>query len=94
MLFTSEGTINIKNKKWEKDYTILDPNGTSYVDSSYTKAYVRHLFKANEMLGKQVATLHNIRFYLWLMEQAREKLKDGTFTIWKNKMVKKLAIRL
>tara|TARA_B100000767_G_scaffold216179_1_gene203726 strand:+ start:155 stop:1285 length:1131 start_codon:yes stop_codon:yes gene_type:complete len=94
MLFTSEGTINIKNKKWEKDYTVLDPNGTSYVDSSYTKAYVRHLFKANEMLGKQVATLHNIRFYLWLMEQAREKLKDGTFTIWKNKMVKKLAIRL
>ena len=94
MLFTSEGTINIKNKKWKKDYTVLDTNGTSYVDSSYTKAYVRHLFKANEMLGKQVATLHNIRFYLWLMEQAREKLKDGTFTIWKNKMVKKLAIRL
>ena len=94
MLFTSEGTINIKNKKWEKDYTVLDPNGTSYVDSSYTKAYVRHLFKANEMLGKQVATLHNIRFYLWLMEQAREKLKDRTFTIWKNQMVKKLAIRL
>ena len=94
MLFTSEGTINIKNKKWEKDYTVLDLNGTSYVDSSYTKAYVRHLFKVNEMLGKQVATLHNIRFYLWLMEQAREKLKDGTFTIWKNQMVKKLAIRL
>ena len=94
MIFTSEGTINIKNKKWEKDYTVLDPNGTSYVDSSYTKAYVRHLFKANEMLGKQVATLHNIRFYLWLLEQAREKLKHGTFTIWKNKMVKKLAIRL
>ncbi|MEJ6749428.1 MAG: tRNA guanosine(34) transglycosylase Tgt [Flavobacteriales bacterium] len=94
MLFTSEGTINIKNKKWEKDYTVLDPNGTSYVDSSYTKAYVRHLFKSNEMLGKQVATLHNIRFYLWLMEQTREKLKDGTFTIWKNQMVKKLAIRL
>ena len=94
MLFTSEGTINIKNKKWEKDYTVLDPNGTSYVDSSYTKAYVRHLFKANEMLGKQVATLHNIRFYLWLMEQAREKLKDGTFTIWKNQIVIKLAIRL
>lgn len=94
MLFTSEGTINIKNKKWEKDYTVLDPNGTSYVDSSYTKAYVRHLFKSNEMLGKQVATLHNIRFYLWLMEQAREKLKDGTFTIWKNQIVIKLAIRL
>ena len=94
MLFTSEGTINIKNKKWEKDFSILDPNGTSYIDSAYTKAYMRHLFKANEMLGKQAATLHNIRFYLWLMEQAREKLKDGTFTSWKNIMVKKLSIRL
>jgi len=94
MMFTSEGTINIKNKKWEKDFTVIDPNGTSYVDSSYTKAYVRHLFKANEMLGKQICTLHNIRFYLWLMEQAREKLKDGTFTSWKNMMVKKLTIRL
>ena len=94
MMFTSEGTINIKNKKWEKDFTVIDPSGTSYVDSSYTKAYVRHLFKANEMLGKQICTLHNIRFYLWLMEQAREKLKDGTFTSWKNMMVKKLTIRL
>ena len=94
MMFTSEGTINIKNKKWEKDFTVIDPNGTSYVDSSYTKAYVRHLFKANEMLSKQICTLHNIRFYLWLMEQAREKLKDGTFTSWKNMMVKKLTIRL
>ena len=94
MLFTSEGTINIKNKKWEKDFSILDPNGTSYIDSAYTKAYMRHLFKAKEMLGKQAATLHNIRFYLWLMEQAREKLKDGTFTSWKNIMVKKLSIRL
>ena len=67
MLFTSEGSINIKNKKWEKDFSVLDPNGTSYVDTNYTKAYVRHLFKSNEMLGKQIATLHNICFYLWLM---------------------------
>ena len=94
MLFTSEGTINIKNKKWEKDFTSLDPNGTSFVDSSYTKAYLRHLFKANEMLGKQIASLHNIRFYLWLMEQSRKHLKEGTFTNWKNIMVKKLNIRL
>ena len=94
MLFTSEGTINIKNKKWEKDYSLLDPYGTSYVDQSYSKAYVRHLFKADEILGKQIATLHNIRFYLWLMEQARIKLKEGTFSIWKNQMVKKLDIRL
>ena len=94
MLFTSEGTINIKNKKWEKDFTSLDPNGTSFVDSSYTKAYLRHLFKANEMLGKQIASLHNIRFYLWLMEQSRKHLEEGTFTNWKNIMVKKLNIRL
>ena len=94
MLFTSEGTINIKNKKWEKDYSLLDPYGTSYVDQSYTKAYVRHLFKADEILGKQIASLHNIRFYLWLMEQTRIKLKEGTFSSWKNQMVKKLDIRL
>jgi len=94
MLFTSEGTINIKNKKWEKDFTSLDPNGTSFVDSAYTKAYLRHLFKANEMLGKQIASLHNIRFYLWLMEQSRKHLEEGKFTNWKNIMVKKLNIRL
>ena len=94
MLFTSEGTINIKNKKWEKDYSVLDANGTSYVDKQYSKAYLRHLFSAKEMLGKQIATLHNIRFYLWLMETAQEKISNGTFTEWKNKMVKKLDIRL
>ena len=94
MLFTSEGTINITNKKWEKDFSFLDSNGTSYVDKTYTKAYVRHLFKSNELLGKQIATLHNIRFYLWLMNQAREKIKDGTFTSWKNNIIKKLDIRL
>ena len=94
MLFTSEGTINIKNKKWEKDYSVLDENGTSYVDKQYSKAYLRHLFSAKEMLGKQIATLHNIRFYLWLMETAQEKISNGTFTEWKNKMVKKLDVRL
>ncbi len=94
MIFTSEGTINIKNKKWADDFSPVDENGTSYVDSSYSKAYVRHLFTVNEMLGKQITTLHNIRFYLWLMEQAREHLVAGTFTVWKNKMVKKLDRRL
>ena len=94
MLFTSEGTINIKNKKWEKDYSLLDVNGTSFVDKSYSKAYLRHLFKTNEMLGKQIATLHNIRFYLWLMEQARLKINDGEFSSWKNQMIKKLDFRL
>ena len=94
MIFTSEGTINIKNKKWADDFSPIDENGTSYVDSSYSKAYVRHLFTVNEMLGKQITTLHNIRFYLWLMEQAREHLAAGTFNEWKNKMVKKLDRRL
>ena len=94
MLFTSEGTVNIKNKKWEKDYSLLDVNGTSFVDKSYSKAYLRHLFKTNEMLGKQIATLHNIRFYLWLMEQARLKINDGEFSSWKNQMIKKLDFRL
>ncbi len=94
MIFTSEGTINIKNKKWADDFSPIDENGTSYVDSTYSKAYVRHLFTVNEMLGKQITTLHNIRFYLWLMEQAREHLEAETFTEWKNKMVKKLDRRL
>jgi len=94
MLFTLEGTVNIKNKKWEKDYSLLDVNGTSFVDKSYSKAYLRHLFKTNEMLGKQIATLHNIRFYLWLMEQARLKINDGEFSSWKNQMIKKLDFRL
>ena len=94
MIFTSEGTINIKNKKWEKDFSILDKNGTSYVDSSYSKAYLRHLFKSNEMLGKQIASLHNISFYLWLMDQSRKHIKRGDFTSWKNNIVKKLEVRL
>lgn len=93
-LFTSEGIINIKNKKWEEDYSLLDPNGTSYVDTTYTKAYVRHLFKANELLGKQIATLHNIRFYLWLVEEARKHILAGDFYDWKNQMVKKLGQKL
>ncbi len=93
-LFTSEGIINIKNKKWEDDYSALDPNGTSYVDSAYSKAYVKHLFKANELLGKQIATLHNIRFYLWLVEEARNHILAGDFYDWKNQMVKKLGQKL
>ena len=94
MLFTSEGIINIKNRKWASDNSLLDKNGTSIVDNLYTKSYVRHLFATNEILGKQIATLHNIRFYLWLMEKSREHLKKGDFTIWKNKMIKKLNTRI
>ena len=94
MIFTSEGTINLKNKKWANDYSKLDTNGTSFVDTNYTKAYVHHLFKINELLGKQIASLHNIRFYLWLMEQTQEQLSAGTFTTWKDIMVKKIDTRL
>jgi len=93
MLFTSEGTINIKNKKWENDFSIIDENGTSYVDNTYSKAYLRHLFASGELLGKQIATLHNIRFYMWLMQEAREQIAKDNFSSWKNKMVKKLDIR-
>ena len=94
MLFTSEGTINIKNSKWKDDLSELDPNGTSYVDHQYSKAYLKHLFSVNEILAKQIATLHNIRFYVWLMEQAREHILQGTFDNWKTQMVKKLDQRL
>ena len=94
MLFTSEGTINIKNKKWINDFTPIDINGTSYVDQEYSKAYLRHLFSVNEMLGKQIATLHNIRFYLWLMEEARKKISEGIFNMWKNKIIQNLDRRL
>lgn len=94
MLFTSEGSINIKNKKWEKDFGPIDPNGTSYVDSQYSRAYLRHLFAANEYLGKQIATLHNIRFYLWLVEEARKHIIAGDFATWKNVMVDRMNKRL
>lgn len=94
MLFTSEGIINIKNKKWEDDFSPIDPNGTSYVDSTYSKAYLRHLFAAKENLGGQIASIHNLAFYLWLMEEARRQILAGTFSTWKDMMVKKLGTRL
>lgn len=94
MLFTSEGIINIKNKKWEKDFSPLDPNGTSYVDQNYSKAYLRHLLRAKENLAIQIATLHNLSFYLWLVKEARKHILAGTFASWKNEMVPKLSQRL
>lgn len=94
MIFTSEGTINIKNKKWENDFSPLDPNGTSIVDHHYSKAYLRHLIKTNEVLGVQIASIHNLAFYLALVKEARKRIIDDTFTEWKNKMVKKLGQRL
>lgn len=94
MLFTSEGTINIKNKKWENDFSPIDPNGTSYVDQFYSKAYLRHLIASKEILGAQIATLHNLSFYLWLVGEARTKIKEGNFVTWKNQMVKQMSQRL
>ncbi|HCC32084.1 MAG TPA: tRNA guanosine(34) transglycosylase Tgt, partial [Marinilabiliales bacterium] len=94
MLFTSGGIINIKNKKWENDFSAIDPKGTSYVDSYYSKAYLRHLFVAKELLGPQVASIHNLAFYLWLVNEARTKIEDGSFSEWKDGMVKKLSSRL
>lgn len=94
MLFTSEGIINIKNKKWEEDFSPIDPMGVTWVDLDYSKAYLRHLFVANEYLGKQIATIHNLGFYMWLVREARRQIIAGTFYDWKNQMVKKMATRL
>ena len=94
MLFTSEGTINIKNKKWEEDFSPLDPAAYTWVDTEYSKAYLKHLFSVKELLGKQIATIHNLGFYLWLVREARRQIQAGTFRTWKDIMVKKLSIRL
>ncbi|MBT8178208.1 MAG: tRNA guanosine(34) transglycosylase Tgt [Eudoraea sp.] len=94
MLFTAEGTINIKNKKWEDDFSPIDPEGTTFVDKEYSKAYLRHLFAANEYLGKQIATIHNLGFYLWLVREARRRIIAGDFAEWKAKMVKNMDKRL
>ena len=93
-IFTSEGILNLRNKKWENVHEPLDLNGTSFVDSQYTKAYVRHLIHSKESLGAQIASLHNIRFYLWLVEQAREHIIAGDFASWKNQILPKLEQRL
>lgn len=94
LLFTSDGTINIKNQKWEKDFTPIDPLGTAFVDSAYTKAYLHHLIKAKENLAIQVATIHNLAFYLNLVKEARRRILDGTFRTWKDEQVVKLGRRL
>ncbi|WP_440880719.1 tRNA guanosine(34) transglycosylase Tgt [Tenacibaculum sp. C7A-26P2] len=94
MLFTAHGTINIKNKKWENDFSAIDEMGHTSVDTMYSKAYLRHLFAAREMLGKQIASIHNLGFYLWLVREARKHILIGDFTEWKNKMVKQMDKRL
>jgi queuine tRNA-ribosyltransferase len=93
-LFTWNGVMNMRNKKWERDFSALDPDGDSFVDSFYTKAYVRHLFASEEILAMQIGTLHNLNFYLRLVSKAREKILEGTFASWKNEMVIKLMQRL
>ena len=94
MLFTSQGTINIKNKKWENDFSAIDEMDITYVYTMYSKAYLRHLFAAKELLGKQIATIHNLGFYLWLTREARKHILAGDFTEWKDKMVKQMNNRL
>jgi queuine tRNA-ribosyltransferase len=94
MLFTSQGIINIRNEKWKADFSSIDPETGGYINSVYSKAYVRHLTVSGEMLGAQIASIQNLTFYLWLMEKAREKIIDGSFYEWKNKMVKQVMQRL
>ena len=94
LLYTWEGTINIKNEKWAKDFNSLDPSSSVWVDQVYTKAYLRHLIKTGEYLGIQIATIHNLAFYLELMRVAREKIASGEFLTWKNQVVQKLGQRL
>jgi queuine tRNA-ribosyltransferase len=93
MLFTSEGIINIRNKKWDNDHSPIDEKGTSFVDQ-YSKAYLRHLIISGEMLGAQIASQHNLAFYLWLVKTSREKIISGNFNSWKSEMVIKLKHRL
>ena len=94
MLFTAFGSINIKNKKWEADFSPIDEMGYTFVDLEYSKAYLRHLFAANEFLGKQIATIHNLGFYIWLVREARKQIIAGTFKVWKDKMVMQMSQRL
>ena len=94
MLFTTEGTINMKNEKWKDDFSVIDSGLDCYASKFYSKAYVRHLLKADEMLGAMICSVHNLAFYLWLVGQAREQIQVGTFRVWKDKMVVKLMQRL
>src|SRR5699024_307471 len=94
MLFTSEGIINIKNRKWRKDFSPIDEMQHTWVDTEYSKAYLRHLFSVNEMLGRQIASIHNLGFYLWLVREARKRIQQGDFSQWKAEMVSKLGRKL
>ena len=93
-LFTAYGTMNMRNKKWEADFSPIDPDGASFVDRIYTKAYLHHLIKVNEILGLQIASIHNLAFYLWLVKEARTHIIAGDFSSWKTAMVKQISTRL
>lgn len=94
MLFTKEGIINIRNVKWKNDFSPLDETGDCFVDTCYSKAYLRHLIIAKEILGAQIATIHNLSFYLWLVAEARRNILEGSFSAWKKIMIKKVSTRL
>lgn len=94
MLFTSEGTMNMRNAKWAYDFTPIDPNGTSPIDHQYTRAYLHHLYKAQELLALQLGTIHNLSFYLWLVREARQHIINGDFRSWKDQMIPRLRRRL
>ena len=94
MLFTSEGIVNIRNQKWRDDFSPIDPAGLCFADTHYTKAYLRHLAIAGEMMAAQIASMHNLAFYLWLVGEARRRILDGSFLAWKREMVVKLGRRL
>ncbi|NQY67235.1 MAG: tRNA-guanine transglycosylase, partial [Flavobacteriales bacterium] len=94
MLFTYDGIINIKNAKWKNDHSDIDTAAITYVDTTYSKAYLYHLINSREMLGAQIASIHNLGFYTDLLKKAKENIENGTFVTWKNKMVKVLGTRL
>jgi queuine tRNA-ribosyltransferase len=94
MLFTTKGIINIKNERWKDDFSPLDEDLGGYASTFHSKAYLRHLVHSDERLGSQIASIHNLTFYLWLVRQAREQIIQGTFFAWKEKMVKDLMVRL
>ncbi|MEQ8522517.1 MAG: tRNA-guanine transglycosylase, partial [Vicingaceae bacterium] len=94
MLFTKDGILNMRNEKWKNDHSPIEEDGASYVDEAYSKAYLRHLLVSNEMLGSQIASQHNLAFYLWLMKKAGQMIDEGLFSSWKSKMMLTLEMRL
>ena len=94
MLFTSQGIMNMRNKKWEDDFSPIDPAGTAWVDTFYSKAYLHHLFKAQELLALQIGSIHNLAFYLWLVGEARKHILAGDFSTWKPGMIKQVTQRI